>query len=221
MSPAADPADDAGGAEEDEPGGLRDETEPPLLLYSLLHDEVRSRLTHHYRSLLSGLSVIGVIIAYALLSGEFVFLAVVPVVIGFLVVQTVRQLNGLLFISHHLCRIEGAYVEEYPLFSWARRYGMTGTERRVERHGIDWSLVPAAIVLAFGALGYLGFVYVSYVVWPPDGIDILVVGLTREGLLGIYVVLTTLVCLAGYAYYRHRAAFPAGGERGRDGESEE
>lgn len=180
------------------------ETDPHLLLYRVLHDEVRSRLSHHYQGLLTGLSVVGVIIAYALLSGELVFLAVVPVVIGFLGVQAIRQHNGVLFIANHLNRIEKEYADENPLFVWERRYGMTGTDRRIERWGIDWSFVPPGIILTFGAMGYIGFIYVAYVVWPPSGVDILAVGLTRNGLLVIYALLTVLVSLAGYSHYLHR-----------------
>lgn len=179
---------------------------PPLLLYRILHDEVRSRLSNHYRSLLSGLSVIGVIIAYALLSGEFVFLAVIPIVVAFLVVQTVRQLNAILYIGYHLARIEGAFVDEYPLFSWARQYGMNAPARGVERWGINWSRVPPAIVVVFALLGYLGSIYTAYAVWPPAGVDILVIGLGKGGLLVVYGVLTLLVVLAGYSFRLHQRA---------------
>lgn len=184
---------------------LPDEDDPHLLLYSILHNEARSRISHHYRSLLSGLSVVGVIIAYALLSGKFVFLAVIPIVVGFLVVHTVRQLNGILFVARHLNRIERAYVDDYPLFAWEHRYGMTGTDRHVERWGIDWSLVPPVIILVLAILGYVASAYAAYVVWPPEGVDILLIGLTRGGLLAIYVLLTGLICLAGYSYYLHRS----------------
>lgn len=191
-------------AQDDDVTNLPTDSAPDLLLYRILHDEVRDRISHHYRSLLSGLSVVGIVIAYALLSGEFVFLAVVPVVIGFLVVQTVRQLNGILYIARHLNRIERAFVDDHPLFAWEHRYGMTGTERRVERWGINWSHVPQGIVIAFAVLGYVGFIYIAYVVWPPAGVDVLAVGLTRVGLLWIYALLTVLVSLSGYSYYLHR-----------------
>lgn len=189
---------------EDETGEVPDGSDPQLLLYRSLRDETQSRISEHHRSLLSGLSVIGVIVAYALLSGEFVFLAVVPVVVGFLAVQSVQYLNNLYFINRHLSRIERAYVDEYPLFEWEHRYGVSGADRTISQWGIDWSIVPQLIILVLAALGYIGSIYTAYVVWPPSGIEILVIGLSRRGLLAIYVLLTVLIGLAGYSYYLHR-----------------
>lgn len=190
---------------EDPEGGDSNETDPQLLLYRSLRQETRARISQHQRSLLSGLSVIGVVIAYALLSGEFVFLAVIPLVVGFLVVQTAQYLNNLFYITRHLSRIERAYTDEYPLFEWENRYGVAGTDRALVQRGVDWSIVPQYIVLVLGLLGYLGSVYAAYVVWPPRGIEILVIGLSRDGLLAGYVLLTALVCLAGFSFYLHRA----------------
>lgn len=189
----------------DEPGEIPNGIDPQLLLYRSLRDETQSRISEHHRSLLSGLSVIGVIIAYALLSGEFVFLAIVPVVVGFLAVQSVQYLNNLYFINRHLSQIERAYVDSFPLFEWEHRYGVSGADRTVIERGIDWSIVPQVIILILAALGYLGSIYAAYVVWPPSGIEILVIGLTRGGLLGIYLLLTALIGLAGYSYYLHKA----------------
>lgn len=206
MSADPDAAEDLVAEGDDEVGGGGDpDTEPELLLYRILHDEVRAHLSHQFRSLLSGLSVVGVIIAYALLSGELVFMAVIPLVVGFLIVQTVRQLNNVLFAAQHLNRIEDAYVDDHPLFSWEQQFGMTGTDRRVERYGINWAKVPQALILTIAILGYFAFVYVAYVVWPPAGVDVLTVGLDRNGLLGIYALFTALVSLSGYSYYLHVA----------------
>lgn len=186
--------------------------DPQLLLYGSLRDEVHSRIAQHHRSLLSGLSVIGVVIAYALLSGQFVFLAVIPVLVGFLFVQSVRTFNNIYYVARHLSRIEAAYVDEYPLFNWERRHGGGGTDRGVHRWGIDWSLVPQSIVILLATFGYLGSIYAAYVVWPPDGVEILLIGLTRNGLLWIYAVLTALVGIAAYSYYLHWSELAATAE---------
>lgn len=184
-----------------------DERDPNLFMYGILHDEVQSRISHHYQSLLSGLSIIGVIIAYALLSGEFVFLAVIPLLIAFLVVQTVRQLNRILLAANHLRHIEAAYVEEYPLFSWEHRYGMSGTGEYIRKWGINWTHVPQLMVIAMAAVGYVGSIYVAYAVWPPDGVDILLIGLSRSGLIMIYVGITILLVFAAYSFWLHRQRF--------------
>ena len=44
----------------------------------------------------------------------------------------------------------------------------------------------------------------GYVVWPPQGVDILQVGLTPNGLLVIYGILTLMVSLGGFSYLLHR-----------------
>lgn len=188
-----------GESAEDPPEG-----DPHLLLYNLLFNEIKTRISHHYQSLLTGLSIIGLVMAYALLTGELVFLAVIPVIIGVLFVQSIRHLNSILWSARHLNEIEDGYSDEHPLFVWESNYGMTGSERAIVRGGINWSLLPAGIMYVFGALGYLGFAYVGYVVWPPDGVDIIAVGLTRSGLLVIYVLLTGLIGLVGYSHYLHR-----------------
>ena len=192
-------------SENEQAGENPNETDPQLLLYRSLRDETQSRTSQHQRSLLSGLSVIGVIIAYALLSGEFVFLAVIPIVVGFLAVQSTQYLNNLLYINRHLSRIEQAYLDEYPLFEWESRFGISGTDRGLTRRGIDWSIAPQFIILILAIFGYFGSIYIAYVVWPPNGVEILVIGLNRGGLLVIYFVLTVLICLAGYSYYLHQA----------------
>lgn len=78
--------------------------------------------------------------------------------------------------------------------------------------GIDWSIVPQSIVILLATFGYLGSIYAAYVVWPPDGIEILLIGLTRDGLLAIYAFLTGLVVLAGYSYYLHGSELAATAE---------
>lgn len=190
----------------------RSGSDPQLLLYRSLREEIHSRIAQYHRSILSGLSVIGVVIAYALLSGQFVFLAVIPVLVGFLFVQSVRTFNNIYYVANHLGRIEGAYVNEYPLFNWERRHGGAGSDRGLRRWGVDWSLVPQAIVILLATFGYLGSIYAAYVVWPPDGVEILLIGLTRNGLLWIYAGLTALVLLAGYSYYLHRSELAATAE---------
>lgn len=194
----------------DEPTTGSPETDPHLLLYGLLFEEIRTRISNHYRSLLTGLSIIGLVMAYGLLTGELVFLAVIPVIIAVLFVQTIRHINSILFSASHLNRIESRYTEEYPLFVWESRYGMTGSERTISEGRVNWSLLPAGIMYVIAAVGYVGFAYVGYVVWPPDGIDIIAVGLTRTGLLVIYMVLTAMICLVGYSHYLHRVTLARG-----------
>lgn len=198
-------------AEELEPAASdhAEETDPHLLLYGVLRDEIRARISSQQRSLLSGLSLIGVVLAYALLSGEFVFLAVIPILIGVLTVHTIQQLNGILYVARHLARIEREYVEDHPLFEWELRYGMVGTDREMRQWGINWTHVPQAIVLVLAGLGYVGTVYAAYAVWPPQGVDILTIGLTRGGLLAIYVLVTVLVGVAGYSFYLHQTELTA------------
>lgn len=93
------------------------------------------------------------------------------------------------------------YVSDYPQFAWELRYGMFGTDRAFKQWGVNWTFVPQAFIFALGAFGYLAAAYVGYILWPPNGVDILVIGLTRTGLLLIYTLLTILVCLACYSYY--------------------
>lgn len=79
-----------------------DDIDPHLLLYNNLHAEIRSRASTNGRNLLTGLSTVGLIIAYSLLSGEFIFLAVVPIVIAVLIIQTVFYLNRIMLAAYQL-----------------------------------------------------------------------------------------------------------------------
>lgn len=201
---------DEGGVDPDDGGPLDSQpTDPHLLLYSELRNEIGLRVSTNGRNLLTGLSTIGLIVAYGLLSGELVFFAAIPVVVAVLIVQTVFQLNRIMLAGAHLSRIEQAYVEDHPLFSWEDRYGMFGSSRLADDWLIDWTLIPQGIIMAVAALGYLVSAYVGYVLWPPEGTDILIIGLTREGILSIYAVLTALVCLSGYSYYRVKTKLDA------------
>lgn len=179
------------------------ETDPHLILYSDLHDEIHLRISINGRNLLTGLSLIGLIIAYALLSGEFIFLASIPAVIAVLIVQTVFQLNSIIVAAHQLSRIERSYVDDYPQFDWEDRFGLVGTEHDLTMWGINWRNVPQAIIFGLALCGYVGSSYVGYILWPPEGVDILIIGLTRNGLFVIYVLLTVLVGLAGISYALH------------------
>jgi hypothetical protein len=193
-----------------EDGPLKSEpTDPHLLLYSELRDEIGLRVSTNGRNLLTGLSTIGLVVAYGLLSGELVFFAAIPVIVAVLIVQTVFQLNRIMLAGAHLSRIEQAYIDDHPLFSWEHRYGMFRSAEFGDDWGVNWTLVPQFIIFSLAVLGYLASAYVGYVLWPPGGTDILTIGLTRGGLLVVYVILTALVCLAGYSYYRVKTGLEA------------
>lgn len=100
--------------------------DPQLLLFGSLREEVHSRIAQHHRSLLSGLSVIGVVIASALLSGPFVFLAVIPVLVGFRFVPPVPTFNNIDHVARHLVQHRGRLRRRVPLFNWERRQGGAG-----------------------------------------------------------------------------------------------
>jgi len=204
MSDGPDDIADSGGRERSVGA-----TDPQLLLYDSLREEIHLRISINGRNLLSGLSVIGLIVAYALLSGEFIFLAVVPIIVSILLIQTFFQLTRILLASRQLTRIERAYTDEYPHFDWEHRYGMFGTDREIKNWRIDWTAVPQAIIFVLVVLGYFTSAYVGYVLWPPEGVDVLQVGVTRSVLVVIYAILTMLVGLAGYAYYRHQSVKPS------------
>jgi hypothetical protein len=98
----ADPEFGAGGSSPHDvtASTIASETDPQLILYSDLHDEIHLRISINGRYLLTGLSLIGLIIAYALLSAEFIFLASIPAVIAVLIVQTVFHLNSTIVAAH-------------------------------------------------------------------------------------------------------------------------
>lgn len=205
-----DPAVDDGGVDPGDESHLDQQpTDPHLLLYSELRDEIGLRVSTNGRNLLTGLSTIGLVVAYGLLSGELVFFAAIPVVVAVLIVQTVFQLNRIMLAGAHLSRIEQAYVDDHPLFSWEHRYGMFRSEEFGDDWNVNWTLVPQVIIFSLAVLGYLGSAYVGYVLWPPGGTDILLIGLSRDGLLFVYAVLTVLVGLAGYSYHRVKTALEA------------
>lgn len=200
---------DEGPVDPSDAGTVEPETDPHLLLYSELRDEIGLRVSANGRNLLTGLSTIGLIVAYGLLSGELVFFAAIPVVVAVLIVQAIFQLNRIMLAGAHLSRIERAYVDDHPLFSWEHRYGMFGSRRVDDDWTVNWTLVPQTIVFSVAGLGYLASAYVGYVLWPPQGADVLTIGLTRGGLLVVYAVLTALVCLAGYSYHQVKTSLDA------------
>lgn len=174
-----------------------------LVQYETLREEVHVRIGQHYRNLLAGLSVVGVVTGYGLLARRVVVVTAVPFLIGFLAVQTVRHLNAILFLARHLNEIEQRY-DDVPLFGWERRFGMTGSGRTVVRWGIDWSSLPARIVTATGVIVYLVFVVAAIQVWPAGGLPLFGLSVGRCVLLTTYFLYSAAVALVGISFRLHR-----------------
>ncbi|MFB6171082.1 MAG: hypothetical protein ABEJ23_01010 [Haloarculaceae archaeon] len=185
-------------------GGGDDELR--LGLYRLLHERAETERKWRFWRLAAGHLVVGVVVAFAVLSGRPAVVALTPIVYGVVVMDALRSGVRSLYIQQQLAELEAKLAPREPLFNWVRAYGVFGPQQRMEVEEVDLNAIPEVGQYLLVAGIYLGLVLASLLAWRPlDGAGPSGIRVTRSLLLVGYAtfsVLFAVIVAVGYLHYR-------------------
>jgi hypothetical protein len=135
-----------------------------LATYENLRAELRVRIQMGNRRNTRGIAVIGVIVGSAIVR-DFHLLVFVPLIAGFLLVESVRSYQEVIVVVRHLIAIEWELSEQGSPFRYESQRGGAFGELRERPRLLDlsWSSVPKLVQLLLVGLTYgvIGLVLVS------------------------------------------------------------
>lgn len=180
------------------------ETEPfdaELLveMYGTLQDQTHAILDQSQARLRGGLTAIVAIFGYAILGNEPRLYALLPFVVGGLVIVHLESTVTLAYLNHRMSKIERKLEIREPLFVWEREYGILGDGRTVAVLGVDLNPVFFALVAALVAAVYVAAVWLGLTTWVSTPVvvgDLTMVTVTADGLLFAYGALTAGILMA-------------------------
>lgn len=180
------------------------ETEPfdaALLveMYGTLQDQTHAILDRSQARLRGGLTAIVAIFGYAILGNEPRLYALLPFVVGGLVIVHLESTVTLGYLNHRMSKIERKLEIREPLFVWEREYGILGDGRTVAVLGVDRNPVFFALVAALVAAVYVAAVWLGLTTWVSTPVvigDLTMVTVTADGLLFAYGALTAGILIA-------------------------
>jgi hypothetical protein len=185
--------------------GIGSDVELRMRLYELLHRKLeRERTSRMTRATRGGL-LVAAVFGYAALSGDLRFVALTPVLYGVVAMDGLKSTVKILYLNHHLVRVERELAEREPLYDWASRHGVFGEVPRIEVADFDLNEIPTIALVVSVAAGYVALVVLSVRTWtaagmgesslaPPVSLDLLLVG---------YVVLTVVLLVISGVGYLH------------------
>ena len=167
-----------------------DDREILLTEYSELREEIRMNQKLQHQRIIGGLTAIGAVIGYSLVSEGLVFISLVPLLVSILFVVTVRMSNATLYLGRQVYDIEQSLDVPVEEFGWESRFG--GVIRSNERFSmwddqlISWVVVPQAMLQILILIAYVLIMGISLAI------------LTESNLFGFSPISPTV--LAGVAY---------------------
>jgi len=175
-------------------------------LYELLHDRAERERRWQFWRLAAGHLVVGVILAYAFLTGELRFVALTPILYGIVVMDGLKTSVRMLYIQQQLAQLEAKLAAREPLFNWTIDYGYFGRDQRIEIDGVDLNTVPETAQYVLIVSIYLALVVASLVTWRPldPGSAGVAIGVSRNLLLlgyGTFTALFAVIVGVGYLHY--------------------
>lgn len=158
--------------------------------YFSLREETHLRIELQNKRITQGLTVIGAITGYGLLSENHAVIALTPFVLGILYIESARMYSQIGRLAGHMYHLEEELQDVTPLFQWETKHGgLFGVSEGIA--DISWYRIPTygLVVAAVGA--YIGSVWVSVRFWPPgfgtwplsaDGLKLVMAG------YGIFII---------------------------------
>jgi hypothetical protein len=188
-----------------------DDTEPfdeELLLemYGTLQDQTQAIMDQSQGRLRGGVTAVVAVFGYAILGQEPRLYAVLPFVIGGLVIVHLESTATLARLNHRMSEIEGKLKDREPMFVWEREYGILADGGAVSVLGVDVDSVFFALVAVLVAAAYVATVWLGLTAWTPARVfagGTGAVTVTASELLVVYIALSTGVLLALIATGAH------------------
>ncbi|WP_152039389.1 hypothetical protein [Salinigranum salinum] len=186
-------------------------------LYELLHRKLeRERTARMTRATRGGL-LVAVVFGFAIVSGDLRFIALTPLLYGVVAMDGLKSTVKILYLNHHLVRVESGLGEEEPLYDWASRHGVFGDIPRIEVADFDLNEIPTIALVVSVAAGYVGLVVLAVRTWntTPDGAPGLAPPVSVDVLLVGYATLTVVLLVISGVGYLHLQRLSRDVARGR------
>lgn len=183
-----------------------DDREILLTEYSELREEIRMNQKLQHQRIIGGLTAIGAVIGYSLVSEGLVFISLVPLLVSILFVVTVRMSNATLYLGRQVYDIEQSLDVPVEEFGWESRFG--GAIRSNERFSmwdnqlVSWVVVPQAMLLILILIAYLLIMWISLAILSKSNLSEFS-SISPTVLAGIaYLLLTLLVIITVISYIK-------------------
>lgn len=156
--------------------------------YLSLRDETQLRIESLSKRITQGLTAIGAIAGYGLLSDNIGIISITPIVLGVLYIESARVYSQIGRLAGHMYHIEEKLQEIAPLFRWETEhgglYGVSESILDITKYRIPTYLM---VVVAVGA--YVILLSFSMLFWPSK----FETGLFSSEVLGVIYLLYGLV----------------------------
>lgn len=171
--------------------------------YMVLREETHLRIELQQKRLTGGVTVIGAIIGYGLLSGNHAVIAVTPFILGLLYIESARTYRQIGALARHLYEIEEDLKTVNSKFNWEHEYGgFFGVGNGlIDR---SWYRIPTYVLIIAAVAAYIALVRISLRFWPPEfgtwpGTTKLIIGIA---------LWTVFVLAAWYSAHRYIGQLP-------------
>ena len=135
--------------------------------YFSLREETHLRIELQNKRLTQGLTVVGAIIGYGLLSKNYSAITITPFILGILFIESARMYSHIGRLATEMYNIEEELQEVTSLFRWEHEYGgLYGVSDSLV--DLSWNRVPIYGLIFVSIVAYVGAVWISVRFWPPD-----------------------------------------------------
>lgn len=179
--------------------------ERQLHAYDTLRDEILVNVDATLSQNTRGIIAIGAVIGYALRFGPTTVVALVPVILGYLLVRNAESQVWMMTHARHLIELERALSSPDDPFRYEyRRGGLYGNDQIGLLKLRD---VPSAVRIVAAVVAYVvSVVIVTSVVWPDSPPVINDFRLTKERIWTGYLGLSVILAVVGISTVMYRRA---------------
>lgn len=172
--------------------------------YLSLREEVHLRIELQNKRLTQGLTVIGAIIGYGLVSENHAVIATTPFILGALYIESARMYRQIGSLANHMLKIENTVQEIAPLFCWESEYGgFFGVSDGIG--DFSWYRVPTYGLAVFAVGAYVALSWISIRFWPPNFGTWFV---NSSMLAVVWIIYAVLVLFVWYSAHRYIRELP-------------
>jgi len=135
--------------------------------YISLREETHLRIELQNKRLTRGVTVIGAILGYGLLSGNHSVIVVTPFILGVLYIESARMYRQVGALASQMYEIEEELQDVVPLFEWEHKYGgfYGVSEGLID---VSWYRIPTYGLILVSIIAYGALMLVSVRFWPPE-----------------------------------------------------
>lgn len=133
--------------------------------YLSLRDETQLKIESLGKRITQGLTAIGAIVGYGLVSDDLGIVSITPIVLGVLYIESARVYSQIGRLAGHMYHIEDELQEIAPLFRWETEHGgLFGVSDNIL--DITSYRIPTYLMVVVAVVAYVISVLFSMSFWP-------------------------------------------------------